>query len=202
MTAPEKLDLLAVYKTEYAAPKTPAWVDPHPANYLSISGSSHPGSDDFAARVGALYSLAFTVKMTRRFSGAADYTIGKLEARWLRVPEVAAPDSWSWQLVILTPDFVAANELPPAAAKLVSKGQPALVTEVSLVRISEGRCVQMLHVGPYDQESQTFARMEAFARDQGFYPSSAPRHEIYLSDPRRVPPERLRTILRLPVSPA
>jgi hypothetical protein len=83
----------------------------------------------------------------------------------------------------------------------LDKGKPGEVKEVVLEKIKEGRCVQMLHVGPYDRECETIAIMKEFAEGHGLH-FSGPHHEIYLSDPRRVPPERLKTILREPLSSA
>ena len=110
-------------------------------------------------------------------------------------------DQWRWRLLIRTPEFVAAKELAAAAAKLIAKGKPAEVNQVKLETIDEGRCVQMLHIGPYDREGDTVAGMGAFAGEHGLK-FAGPHHEIYISDPRRVAPEKLKTILRLPVAPA
>ena len=95
---------------------------------------------------------------------------------------------------------MAAPELAEAAAKLIAKGKPADVKQVKLATIDEGRCVQMLHVGPYEREGDTVAVMGAFAGQHGLK-FAGPHHEIYISDPRRMAPEKLKTILRLPVAP-
>jgi hypothetical protein len=194
----EKIDLLTLYKAEYVAPKKPTLITTRPAIYLAICGTGQPGDETFSTQIGALYSVAFTVKMTRKFAGKTDYTVCKLEARW---PEISAQDTkrpWKWELLIRTPEFVEPNELVSAAKKLLAKGQPQEVACVQLTPLSEGDCVQMLHVGPYDQEVRTVDAMLAFAKTKGLV-SAGPHHEIYLSDPRRVPPARLRTILRIPV---
>lgn len=199
MKTAAKLDLLAVHKSDYVAPKRPVLLTIAPATYLGISGRGQPGDVTFAAHIGALYAMAFTTKMQRKFSGRRDYTVAKLEARWPALPSSSSP-SWSWELLIRTPEFITAEDLENSVRALLAKGQPPLVRDVRLVTINEGRCVQMLHVGPYDQEPTTMKIMTGFAAESALKPTG-PHHEIYLSDPRRVPSERLRTILRIPVGP-
>jgi hypothetical protein len=103
--------------------------------------------------------------------------------------------------MIRTPEFVSGDELKKAVCVLLKKGKEPEVSQVELESMTEGQCVQMLHVGPYEKESETIGQMKAFAEDQG-YKFSGRHHEICLSDPRRVPPERLKTILRTPVGKA
>jgi hypothetical protein len=100
--------------------------------------------------------------------------------------------------MIRTPTFVTGAELTRAITAQLDKRKPADVKDVSLETIKEGRCVQMLHIGPYEKEDATRATMRAFAQDKGFS-LDGPHHEIYLSDPRRVAPTKLKTILREPV---
>jgi len=202
MSTKQKVDLHALYKHEYVAPRKPVLVETGPAIYLAISGQGAPGGAAFSLRIGALYAMAFTVKMTRKFSGQQDYTVGRLEAQWFfgegQEPAKLPPDQWRWRLLIRTPEFVRPQELEQAAATLLKKGKPNEVKEVKLEPLNEGLCVQMLHVGPYDREPESVALMKAFAAEQGLE-LRGPHHEIYISDPRRVAPERLKTILRVPV---
>ncbi len=206
MTTNEKIDLFKqLKKTEYAQPKKPTIVDVAEGQYLSIAGSGRPGGDEFSMKVGALYAIAYTVKMTRKFDGLQDYVVGKLEAMWWTdsgpdltdVPQ----EEWNWKVMIRTPEIVKDAEVGQAAKTLLDKGKDSEVGEVKLESLAEGTCVQMLHVGPYDQEGETVSKMAAFAAEQG-YELHGRHHEIYLSDPRRVPPEKLKTILRVPVRKA
>ncbi len=198
----QKIDLFKTNPREYAMPKKPVLVEISPANYLTISGAGKPGGPEFQACIGALYGAAFTMKMTRKFAGEQDYAVCKLEGQWWagqdnefsRVP----PEQWRWKLMIRTPDFVKHEELDRAMAVLLKKGKGEEIKRVQLERLEEGPCVQMLHVGPYDKESETITVMKAFAEKQ-HYAFHGVHHEIYLSDPRRVPAERLKTILREPV---
>lgn len=192
-----KIDLYAQYKHEYVAPKAPVILKVGPARYLTIAGTGAPGGDRFTAAIGALYAVAFTIKMMRKFGGKPDYAIAKLEALWpgdLSVPR----EEWRWVLMIRTPPFVTRTELKKAIADLVKKGKSAEVKDVSLESMNEGQCVQMLHVGPYTDEGRTWDAMQALVESRGLG-FAGPHHEIYLSDPRRVAPARLKTILRKPV---
>jgi hypothetical protein len=197
-----KIDLYKQHKLEYAAAKKPALVEIKPAVYLAIEGQGEPGGEQFKASIGALYGAAFTIKMTRKFGGEQDYGICKLEGQWWSDsgPDLskAPKDQWHWKLLIRTPGFVTEEELRKAAAVLIKRGKGKEVEQVRLESLAEGTCVQMLHVGPYDQECVTIARMKEFAADKQLE-FHGRHHEIYLSDPRRVAPERLKTVLRCPV---
>jgi hypothetical protein len=193
-----KIDLYAEYKKEYVAPRSPVLLTIGSAKYLTIDGQGSPGGDRFTAAIGALYGVAFTIKMTRKFGGKQDYAVAKLEALW--PGDMLRPrDQWQWKLMIRTPAFVTGADLKRAITAQLDKGKHAEVKDVSLETIKEGRCVQMLHIGPYEKEDATRAAMRAFAREKGFS-LAGPHHEIYLSDPRRVTPTKLKTILREPVN--
>ena len=203
MVATEKIDLYKMHKADYVAPKKPVLVDIGKASYLCVPGSGAPGGADFQARIGALYGMAFTIKMTRKVEGKGDYAVCKLEAQWWcgdGDPDFAGapPEEWRWKLMIRTPDVVGRADLSSAADKLRGKGKGEHVEDVTLEPLAEGKCVQMLHVGPYEREGETVEIMQQFARQEGFVFHGL-HHEIYLSDPRRVPSERLKTILRRPV---
>ncbi len=201
----EKIDLFKQLKGEdYLAPRKPALVTVEKAQYLAIEGQGAPGSDEFKIKIGALYGVAYTIKMTRKFAGEQDYVVGKLEAQWWSDSEASdfssvPSDQWCWKLMIRTPDFVSMDELKKAVSVLLEKGKEPEVNQVGFETLTEGQCVQVLHVGPYEEEGETIAQMKAFAGDQGLM-FSGYHHEIYLSDPRRVPPEKLKTILRRPAA--
>jgi hypothetical protein len=200
---PEKIDLYKTHKAEYAARKDPALVEVGPAKYLTIDGRGEPGGEAFQASLGALYGVAYTIKMTRKFGGGPDYKVCGLEGLWwcpnpmdwMNQPR----DSWEWKLMLRVPEFITGRDLKAALEQLKKKGKGDGAAQVRLETIREGRSVQVLHVGPYANEPETIARMKEFAQSQGLE-FRGKHHEIYLSDPRRVPPERLRTILRMPVA--
>ena len=202
MKTQQRIDLYKLHKTEYAATRKPSLVEAKPATYLAISGQGAPGGERFTASIGALYGVAFTIKMIRKFTGKRDYAVCKLEGQWWSEPGrdlAKLPlDQWVWNLLIRTPDFINQEDLYPAVAVLLKRGKSEDVKRVRLEALAEGSCVQMLHVGPYEKEHETVAVMRAFAEMHQLQ-FSGKHHEVYLSDPRRVPPDRLKTILRQPV---
>jgi hypothetical protein len=198
-----KVDLYKEHANEYATPRDPVLIDTKPAKYLTIEGRGKPGGPEFEQGIGALYAMAYTMKMTHKFAGGQDYAVCKLEAQYW-AGECGAdfgktpPEQWRWKLMIRTPEFMGTKELRSAAASLAAKGKGADVDRVQLETVREGRCVQVLHVGPYDREPESIERMRTSAAEKK-YDFKGPHHEIYLSDPRRAAPEKLRTILRIPV---
>ena len=195
-----KLDLYKKHRAEYVAPRKPTLVTIGPARYLTAEGRGAPAGAAFQAAVGALYAVAFTIKMTRKAAEKGDYKVAALEGLWWgpdrRAPfSVKSPKDWHWKVLIRTPVFVTAADLTRAKKALLAKGKVGEIAKVKLATIREGRCVQMLHVGGYDKEPATIEAMLAFAADQDLAFRGV-HHEIYLSDPRRTPPARLRTILR------
>jgi hypothetical protein len=202
MTKTEKLDLYKIHKAEYVTPKEPVLIEVKPAKYLTILGKGAPGGEVFQSRLMALYSLAFTIKMARKFAGQ-DYRVCHLEGLWWSSGKKKCifdqpPESWEWKLIIRVPDFITERDLTDGVATLKARGKSAEAGLVRLETIQEGRSVQALHAGPYSEEPETLARMKALAKQKGLSFRGL-HHEIYLSDPRRVPPQRLRTILRQPV---
>ncbi len=140
--------------------------------------------------------------MKGKFSGR-DYTVCPLEGLWWGTKDPhdflnEPKETWNWKLLIRTPDFITEKNLSAAVSQMAGQKKDADAEEIKLETIEEGRCVQILHVGPYSEESPTIATMLAFAKEKGLT-RREPHHEIYLSDPNRTPPEELRTILRQPV---
>jgi len=204
MPTASKLDLYKLHAAEYVKPKRPVLVATKPARYLAVDGSGDPNGPAFGAAVGALYAMAWTIKMGKKRLGQ-DFKVAGLEGLWWcpgAKPGEWMVDgskaSWRWKILIRMPDSVKARCLLMAAQLLKEKGRDKGVRAVKLERIAEGKCVQMLHVGPYMDEGRTMNAMLAFAKEQGLR-FTGRHHEIYLSDPRRVKPEKLKTILRHPV---
>ena len=201
----EKIDLYKQFKSDYKAVSKPLLVDTTPAMYLTIEGAGAPGCELFQKSIEALYSMAFTIKMTRKASNLGDYVVCKLEGIWWsdKTEDLTdlPLDQWQWKLMIRTPDCVTQDDLTKACDAVLAKGKAQQVKNVILEEIAEGLCAQMLHVGPYEQEHKTIEIIRQFI-SQNQLVASGKHHEIYLSDPRRVPPERLKTILRQPVTKA
>ena len=200
MVTSEKVDLYKDNKKEYAATLKPALVEIGPAVYLSIRGQGAPGGSAFSEAIGALYGVAFTVKMTRKFAGKQDYSVCKLEALWPNWDEAASDEEQRvWQLMIRTPKFITAQDISQAIGTLMKRGKGSDVQKVELRSLDEGLCIQALHVGSYKDEGKTLSRMWALAEKKGLRTAGI-HHEIYLSDPRRVAASKLKTILREPVT--
>lgn len=200
-----KLDLYSEHRAEYVRPRKPTLVTVAPAKYLGIEGRGAPGGDVFNEALAALYNVSFTVKMARKRIGT-EYGISKLEALWWTdhpIDEFATvpKDEWRWELLIRVPEYIADHEVNAAITSLLEKRKPAAVGRVKLVVLDEGACVQLLHRGPYENESVSLQRMLDFAKTQDLR-FRGRHHEIYLTDARRVAPDRLRTILRMPVTTA
>ena len=180
----------------------PALRDLPAAKYLCVAGTGPPGGAAFQEALAALYATAYTVRFAAKREGR-EVPLGPLEAIWDRLGKASAPLDLAgarWRVVVQVPDGVRSADLAAAAKALQARGQ-APKAAVRLVRIKEGRCVEALHVGPYGDEPRTVQRMAELASSQG-YRLKGPHHEIYLSDPRRVAPGRLKTLLRQPVAAA
>lgn len=198
----EKIDLFKQHKADYLAPSKPQVVNIDKAHYLTIDGIGAPGESAFEDAVAALYAIAYTVKMTRKKHGKGDYVICKLEARyWSNNQKCLSKQEksqWHWQLMIRTPAHVELIDIEQAAKVLTSKGKTASVNQVKFLEFEFACCVQMLHVGAYEEEHLTISQMLAYAESKKLMPTG--QHcEVYISDPRRIPAERLKTILRMPI---
>lgn len=201
VTSADKLDLYKLHRDEYVAGAQASFVRVGPAKYLAITGRSRPRAAEFTDGIAALYNVAFTVKMAYKHAGMT-YAVTKLEALWWMDDGAETPDSvttWNWQLLLRVPPFVSQRDRQDAIDSLMARGKPELVRSVQLINLHEGDCVQILHVGPYAAERASIAKMHEFAKRAGRR-FSGMHHEIYLSDPRRVAPENVKTILRQPVA--
>ncbi len=192
-------------------------VDVPELGYLTIAGRMEPGrrpgdSPGFAADTAALYGLAYTLRfaLRKRAADPIDAPVMPLEGQWwLNGGEfdLAHPDNWEYRLQIAVPAQVAPADVEAALAALQRKRTDSPGPDrLGLERFAEGTCAQVLHVGPYATEPQTLAALPTFLAGHGLVdlvgPAGGRHHEIYLSDPRRTAPEKLRTILRHPVAPA
>lgn len=180
-------------------------VDVPDLQYLMIDGHGDPNTDPaFAHATAALYPLAYALKFASKRELGRDYVVMPLEGLWWADDMdsfTAARDKsrWDWTLMIMVPDWIEPDLFAAAVEQVAAKNPPARLLEVRLDGLSEGRCVQTLHIGSYDDETEVLARMHhEFVPDNGFRMVGR-HHEIYLGDARKVAPEKLRTILRQPV---
>ncbi len=197
-----------VDKEYYTAKATPALVEFGEIAYLTILGKGEPGGQDFTNSAEALYPLAYGVKFACKAEGK-DFVVPKLEGLWWvesDKPFIEMPKSeWHWRLQVRMPDFVSGQITDKARemtlAKQAQKNESSKIDFINRVifeTMNEGKCVQILHTGPYEAEEPSIAKMREFMEEQGLKENGL-HHEIYLSDPRRVVPEKLKTILRQPV---
>jgi hypothetical protein len=180
-------------------------VDVPPLQYLMVDGHGDPNTaKDYADAISTLYPVAYKLKFASKQGLGRDYVVPPLEALWWAADMAAFTSArdksrWSWTVMIMVPDWITSGMFDDAVAKAAAAKNPPLVDRVRLETLREGRCVQTLHIGPYDDEAAVLAALHG-----DFIPSSGLRmtgkhHEIYLSDARKVEPARLRTILRQPV---
>ena len=196
-----KLDLTKEYKTYYRAKTNPEVVEFGEIPFLTIEGKGEPGGREFTSTVEALYPLAYGVKNICKKQGK-DFGVPKLEGLWwvesdrpaLEVPR----EDWRWKLLIRLPDFVTSKMVEKARNEVFKKKGIELVKEIKFEKIKEGKCIQILHIGPYSTEPESLAKMRKLMEQKNIVESGL-HHEIYLSDPRKVTPEKMKTIIRQPV---
>jgi hypothetical protein len=196
------LDLAKLRPEHFKARATPEVVKLAPAQYIVLEGRGAPEGDAFGDAVGALYGVAYTLKFMMKPEGR-DFRVSALEGLWWAGSSgvgfaSTARGKWRWKLLIMMPDFVKKADLGRAKRELVEKRGRGLFEQVELEKLREGKCVQMLHVGPYSDEPASIRAMHELMAEKGLRPSGR-HHEIYMSDPRRTAPGKLRTILRQPV---
>jgi hypothetical protein len=179
-----------------------------PARYLMIDGRGDPNTDpSYIAAIAALYPVADTLKFASRNDHGRDYVVPPLEGLWWAGDMASFTDArdksvWNWTLMLQVPGWLREQDTTAAAEKVRrKKTAPERLDDLRTGVLDEGLCVQTLHVGPYDAEGPVLAEMHhEFIPAHGLEMTGR-HHEIYLGDPRRVAPERLRTILRQPVRP-
>lgn len=204
--AAASVDLRKERKALYTARAgKPTIVDSVPTQILAVDGAGHPSmaTPRFEDAIAGLFCIAFGIKFGRKKAGKApDFAVPNLEATWWvkdnqPMTAATAPADWRWSALFAVPDFLTKADVT-AAAKAAGKAAPALARKVALRKLKEGKSVQVLHLGPYDQEGATIAQMHAFAAANGLKVRGK-HHEIYLNNPAKTAPDKLKTILRLGV---
>ncbi|MDR9830478.1 GyrI-like domain-containing protein [Vibrio sp. FNV 38] len=195
-------------KALYLAKAKPEVIDVPCFNFLTIQGEGNPNQPEFNQCVEALYSLAYGIKMQLKRAdpspeGYTDYTVYPLEGVWDITPEaqstftgVINKDDLVYTLMIRQPDFVSASFFDQIRELVKQKKPLERLDHVKFESLTEGTSIQMLHQGPFDNEPVTFETMEAFAATNQWHRTSKVHREIYLSDPRKVSPDKYKTVLR------
>ena len=203
-------DFKKEYKEFYIPPVTPTLVDVPPANYIAVSGTGNPNDEgsEYKDSIGLLYGIAFTIKMSkkggRQIEGYFDYVVPPLEGLWWSENgevNYAHKEAFHFISMIRLPEFVTRADFDWAVAEATRKKKTDF-SKVEFFHYEEGRCVQCMHIGPFDSEPITIGKMKAFAEQQGLsiaIDDVRRHHEIYLSDTRKTAADKLKTVIRYPV---
>lgn len=197
-------DLLKQFYTSSA--KQPQIITIPPINFLMIDGHGDPNtSPDYSAAISALYTLAYTLKFDLKKSGTPEFKVFPLEGLWwadnMDTFITGEKSAWDWTMMIGQPDWVTREHFEQVKTKAAAKIAKPVLDKVRFDTYDEGLSVQMMHIGPYSAEGPNIARIHAFAREQG-YELTGKHHEIYMGNPQRSAPEKLKTIIRQPIRKA
>lgn len=202
------------YKALYLPKEMPSIVEVPSMQYAAVRGHGDPNEPDgeYGKAVAVLYGISYTIKMSykgsRKVDGFFEYVVPPLEGFWWMDGGAPGVDyrnksGFNWISIIRVPEFV--TEEVFAWAKEEAQRKKGIDTSLAeLITVSEGLCVQCLHIGSYNEEPATVAKMDHYRMEQGYENDISDRrrhHEIYLSDPRKVSPERMKTVIRHPVRP-
>lgn len=201
----EKLDLKKHYKDLYTVTGTPVFVTVPELPIVAVDGAGDPNtSEAYRQAIEALYGVSYKAKFMAKKELGKDYTVMPLEGLWW-MPDMSQfplhKEKWLWTAFIVQPDFMT-EKMIGDAKKAVLKSKPSpMLDALRFERFHEGLSAQILHIGPFAEEGPTIARLHDFIRNNGrtFDGTRQKHHEIYLSDLRRTPPEKLKTIIRQPV---
>lgn len=206
MQVVDTLDLRRELAPYYSAGRSPTLVDVPEIGFLMVDGHGDPNtSPEYRDAVEALFTLSWTLRFACKTEGLLEYKVMPLEGLWW-TPDMAdfrvtEKDAWLWTALMAQPDVVDQTRLDGAREAAAAKKDLPALDKVRLERWTEGLCAQVLHVGPYATEGPAIAALHEFIGDQGLL-RAGKHHEIYLGDPRRSAPEKLRTVIRQPVERA
>jgi hypothetical protein len=172
--------------------------------YLMVDGSGDPNAGDFGVGLEALFPIAYAVKFASKRDLGRDYVVMPSEALWWAddldvFTRRRDKSQWRWTAMVLQPDWITTDLIEEATAVVRARRPDVAIDRVRFDTLDEGLCVQTLYVGPYDDETETLRRLHDEFVPENSLRMTGHHHEIYLSDARRVAPEKLRTILRQPV---
>ncbi|MGN1414405.1 MAG: GyrI-like domain-containing protein [Anaerovoracaceae bacterium] len=204
-------DFKKEYKEFYMSKNKPEIVTVPKMNYIAVRGTGNPNEEGGAYQqaVGVLYAVAYTLKMSYktdyRIQGFFEYVVPPLEGFWwqkgIEGVDYGNKDTFHWISVIRLPDFVTEEDFK-WAVETASKKKKLDCSAAEFLSIEEGLCVQMMHHGPFDDEPASVALMDSFLEQNGYindFSETRMHHEIYLSDPRKTSPDKLKTVIRHPI---
>ena len=199
-----KVDFKKTLKQFYIPPKEFVMVDVPEMQFVMVDGHGDPNTaQEYQDAVEALYSVAYKMKFISKKNLEKDYTVPPLEGLWwaedMATFSNREKSEWDWTMMIMTPEWISVEIFDEAIKQVRKAKDPASLDKVRLERYHEGLSVQIMHIGSYDDEGPILVQMHSdFIPKNGFV-ENGKHHEIYLSDPRRVAPEKLKTVLRQPV---
>ena len=207
---PDKTDLKKDLKHLYnPSSKDITLVDVPPMAFLIIDGSGSPNEEGGAWQqaMEAIYAVAYTIKFAIKKSGGQDFAVMPLEGLWWTedMADFSADNKgiWRWTALVMQPEWVTEAIAQEAVDAVRRKKNPAALDQLRFATFHEGLSAQIKYIGPFSDEAPTIARMHQWIAEQGYdFHDAGKHHEIYLSDPRRVAPEKMQTILRQPVRKA
>jgi hypothetical protein len=199
----ETIDFKKEYRKLYSAPQgTPTIVDVPPLQYLMVDGSGDPNtSPRFREAMSGLYPVAYTLRFAIKFEEQVAYSVMPLQGLWW-LPDgdfdFSVKDRWIWTLMIMQPDYVTEERFEAARESAKQKEPLPIFDELRLEVYEEGLAAQIMHIGPYADEAPNIDKLHTFIQEQG-YALRGKHHEIYIGDPNRSAPEKLKTIIRQPI---
>ncbi len=202
----EKLDYKKTFKDLYLPKVRPAFIEVPKMSFIAIDGQGDPNGEEFALATTALYSLSYAVKMSYKGNnipkGFYDYTVFPLEGVWDLVDKtksVSDKSNFAYSIMIRQPDFLIPDLFEHFLSETKKKKPNTYLEKAKFITLTEGPCCQMLHLGSYDDEPASFELMEQFCNNNRYTRISKRHREIYLSDPRKTEPDKLKTVLRFSV---
>lgn len=205
-------DFKKEYKEFYMPKQVPAVITVPSMNYIAVSGTGNPNDEagEYKEAVGLLYAVAYTLKMSEKsgyeMKGFFDYVVPPLEGLWWQQGsdekiDYSRKDDFSWISMMRIPDFVSPDDVE-WAKQTATKKKGLDCSKVEFMDLDEGLCVQIMHVGSYDSEPETVRLMDDYLEAEGFKKDINDvrrHHEIYLSDPRKADPSKMKTVIRHPI---
>lgn len=204
-------DFKKEYKEFYLPPKKPVIIDIPKVNYIALKGKGNPNKEggEYQVAIGVLYAVAYTLKMSYKtdyqIEGFFEYVVPPLEGFWWQDGvdgyDRNRKDDFNWISAIRLPEFVKENDVTWAIEQATRK-KKIDCSKVELLTLEEGACVQIMHIGSFDEEVLSVAQMDAYIKEKGYqndFSKKRLHHEIYLSDPRKVALEKCKTVIRHPI---
>ena len=194
------------HKELYQPKTTPSIIDVPLMNFIVINGKGDPNGEVFATATEVLYSLSYSIKMANK--SVFEYVVPPLEGIWWAGCDIADKDKFEWAIMLRQPGFVTDEVFETANTVLKTKKKHLDFTSARLEQFTEGLCAQVMHVGSYNDEPATIDALEKFVEESGYVfditddsvkTLSRRHHEIYLSDPRKTAPDKLKTVIRYPI---